>query len=133
MRTNPLANHRGSVVNAVEEWESRGLKQIGNVSTSRRFILEALCAAGMIDLVVVKGDSCLMHPRTSHDVETCPIAEELLQGMMNKGQIEVCSVKKREGDVCMQSDDRNPSKPKPLRSTSPGTSPLRGLKASNPL
>ena len=37
-----------------------------------------------------------------------------LQGMMNRGQIEVCSVKKGEGDVCMQSDDRNPSKPKPL-------------------
>ena len=55
-----------------------------------------------------------MHPGTLHNVETCPIAEELLQGIMNKGQIEVCSVKKGEGDVCMQSDDRNPSKPKPL-------------------
>jgi len=26
VRTNPLANHRGSVMNAVEEWEPRGLK-----------------------------------------------------------------------------------------------------------
>ena len=67
--------------------------------------------AGMIDLDGDKGDSCLMHPRTSHDVETCLITEELLQGMMNKGQIEACSAKKGEGDVCMQSDDRNPSKP----------------------
>ena len=39
VRTNPLANHGGSTVNAVEEWESQGLKQIGDVSTSRRFIL----------------------------------------------------------------------------------------------
>ena len=85
MRTNPLANHIGSAVNAVEEWESRGLKQIGNVLTSKRFILEALRVAGMIDLDGDKGDSCLMHPGTSHDVETCPIVEDLLQGRMNRG------------------------------------------------
>ena len=94
MRTNPVANHRGSTVNAVEEWESQGRKQIGNVSMSRRFILEALRAAGKINLDGDKGNSCLIHPRTSHNVETCPIVEELLQGMMNKGQIEVCNAKK---------------------------------------
>ena len=38
LRTNPLANLGGSIVNAVEEWES---------------------------------------PGASHDVETCPIVEEL--------------------------------------------------------
>ena len=114
MWTNPFANHGGSVVNTVEEWKSRGLKHIRDVSASRRFILEALHEAGVIDLDKGKGDSCLMHPGASHDVETCPIAEELLQGMMNKGQIEVCSAKKGEGDVCMQLGDRNLSKLKPL-------------------
>ena len=84
------------------------------MSTSRRFILEALGVAGMADLDGDKGDSCLMHPGTSQDVETCPIAEELLQGMMNRGQIEVCSAKKGEGDVCMQLGDKNPSKPEPF-------------------
>ena len=69
---------------------------------------------GMIDLDGDKGDSCLMHPGTLHDVETYPIVEELLQGMMNKGQIEVYSAKKGEGDICMHSDDKNPCKPKPL-------------------
>ena len=39
------------------------------------------------------------------------MAEELLQGMMNKGQIEIYSAKKGEGNVCMQSNDRNPGKP----------------------
>ena len=42
------------------------------------------------------------------------MAEELLQGMMDKGQIEVSNVRKWEGDMCMQSDDKKPSKPKPL-------------------
>ena len=101
VRTNPLASHGGLAVNAVKEWEPRGLKKIVDVSTSRRFILEALRKAGMICLDGDKGDSYLMHPGTSHDVETCPMAEELLQGMMNRGQIEVCSAKKGEGDVCM--------------------------------
>ena len=50
----------------------------------------------MIDLDEDKGDSCLMHLGTLHDVETCPMAEELLQGIMNRGQIEVYSVKKKE-------------------------------------
>ena len=42
------------------------------------------------------------------------MVEELLHGMMDKGQIEVYIARKGEGDVCMQSDDKNPSKPKPL-------------------
>jgi len=54
------------------------MKQIGDVLTSKRFILEALCKASVIDLDSDKGDPCLMHPGVSHDVETCPIAEELL-------------------------------------------------------
>ena len=102
VRTNPLANLGGSMVNAVEEWEPQGLKQMRDVSTSRRFILEALCEAGMIRLNGDKGDSCLMHPRASHDVETCPMAEELLQGMMNRGQIEVYSAKKGGMYACSQ-------------------------------
>ena len=114
VRTNPLANHGGSTVNIVEEWEPRGLKQMGDVLTSRRFILEALCEASIICLDDDKRDSCLMHPGASHDVEACSMAEELLQGMMDKGQIEVCSARKGKGDVCMQSDNKKPSKPKPL-------------------
>ena len=61
------------------------------------FILEALREAGMIRLDGDKEDSYLMHLGASHNVETCPMAEELLQGMMNMGQIEVCSAKKGKG------------------------------------
>ena len=42
------------------------------------------------------------------------MAKELLQGMMDKGLIEVCRARKGEGDVRMQSVDKSPSKPKPL-------------------
>ena len=48
-----------------------------------------------------------MHLGALHDVETCPIAKELPQGMISRGQIEICSAKKDEGEVCMQLGDRN--------------------------
>ena len=114
VRTNPLAGHGGSAINAVEEWEPWGPKRMREVLTSRRFILEALREANMICLDGDKGDSCLIHLEASHDVATCPMVEELLQGMMDKGLIEVCSARKGEGDVCMQSVDKSPSKPMPL-------------------
>ncbi|XP_006574050.1 uncharacterized protein LOC114413027 [Glycine soja] len=114
VKTNPLTGHGGSAVNAVEEWEPRGPKRMEDMLTSRRFILEALCEAGMIRLDGNKGDSCLIHLGASHDVETCPMAGELLQGMMDRGLIEVCSARKGEGDVCMQSIHKSSSKPKPL-------------------
>ena len=85
-----------------------------DVVTSRRFILEVLHETGMIFLDRHKGNSCLMHPGASHDVETCPTTEELLQGMIDKGLIEVCDTRKGEQDVCMQLSDKSPSKPKPL-------------------
>ena len=61
-----------------------------------------------------KGDQCLMHSGALLDVERCPIAEELLQGLISRGQIEIHSAKKEEEEVFMQSSDRSPSKPKPL-------------------
>jgi len=84
------------------------------VPTSRQFILEALREANIINLDGDKGDSCLMHLGVLHDMETCPIAEELLQGLINEGQMEICSANKEEWKACMQSGDKNPSKPKPL-------------------
>jgi len=85
-----------------------------DVLTSRRFILEALREAGMICLDGGKGDACLIHPGVSHDVEACSMAEDLLQGLMDKGLIEVYGARKEGGDVCMQSADKSLSKPKPL-------------------
>ena len=69
VRMNPLASHGGSAVNAVEECGPQGLKRMEDVLTSRRFILEALCEAGMIRLDGGKGDACLIHLGASHDVE----------------------------------------------------------------
>ena len=101
VKTNPLASHRGPAVNVVEECGPQRPKQLKDVVTSRRFILEALRKVSMIPLDGHKGDSCLMHPGASYDMETCSVAEELLQGMMDKGLFEVCGARKREQDVCM--------------------------------
>ena len=94
-------------------WTS-GPKQMEDVLTSRRFILEVLHEAGMICLVGGKGDSCLIHLGVSHDVEACSVAEDLLQGLMDKGLIGVYGTRKEGKDVCMESVDKSPSKPKQL-------------------
>ena len=114
VKTNLLASYGGPAVNAVEECGPQRPKQMKDVVTSRRFILGALQEADMISFDKYQRDSCLMHLGTTHDVETCPMAEELLQGMMDKGMFEVCGARKGEQDVFMQSADKSLSKPKPL-------------------
>ena len=78
IRTNPLASHGGSAVNAVEECGPQRLKKMEDVVTSRRFILEALREATVIFLDGGKGDASLIHSRVSHDVKACSVAEDLL-------------------------------------------------------
>jgi len=61
VKTNPLANHGGPTVNAIEECRLQRPKQMKDVVTSKRFIFEALQEAGMVSLDGHKGDSYLMH------------------------------------------------------------------------
>ena len=85
-----------------------------DVVTSRRFILEALQEASMVSFDGHKGDSYLMHPCASHDIETCSMEEKLLQRVMDQGRVEIGDGSKGEQHVCMQSAVKSPSKPKPL-------------------
>ena len=48
------------------------------MSTPKRFILEALRETGVIKCDGNKGDLCLIHLGVLHNVERCPIVEELL-------------------------------------------------------
>ena len=85
MKTNPLTNDRGSTVNAIEVCSLQRPKHLKDVTTSRRFIFEALQEAGVVPLGGHKGDPCLMHPGAPHDMETCSAVEELLQRMIDRG------------------------------------------------
>jgi len=49
-----------------------------DVVTSRRFIFEAFQDASIVSFDRHKGDSCLMHPSASYDMETRSTVEELL-------------------------------------------------------
>ena len=114
IKTNPLPSHGRPVVNAVEECEPQMPKQLKDVVTSRRFILKALCEAGIICFDGGEGDTFLIHPGAAHDVEACPVAEDLLQGVMDQGLFEIGGARKGEQHVCMQSADKSLCKPKPL-------------------
>ena len=79
VKTNPLTNQGGSAVNAIEVCSLRSPKHLKDVTTSTRFIFEALQEAGVVPLGGHKGDPCLMHPGAPHDMETWSAMEELLQ------------------------------------------------------
>jgi len=78
-KTNPLANHGGGAVNAIEVSRLHGPKLLKDVMTSRRFIYKALQKAGVFPQGEHDEDSCLMHPGMLHDMETCSAVGDLLQ------------------------------------------------------
>ncbi|KAH1265693.1 hypothetical protein GmHk_01G001350 [Glycine max] len=115
VRTNPLANHGGGAINAVESDRPRKSKPLRDVATPRRFIFEALQKRGVIPHSGRKEDSCLLHSGELHDMEMCLGVEKLLQQMIDQGRLEVGSEGKEEQHICMQSmDGSSVAKPKPL-------------------
>ncbi|KAH1193263.1 hypothetical protein GmHk_19G054350 [Glycine max] len=115
VRTNPLANHGGGAVNAVESDRPHRSKPLRDVATPRRFIFEALQKGGVIPHSGCKEDSCLLHSGEMHDMETCLEVEELLQRMIDQGRLEVGIEGKEEQHICMQSTEGSGVvKPKPL-------------------
>ena len=59
-------------------------------------------------------DECLFHLGESHDMETCLAIEELLQRLMDWGQLEVSKGGREEPQICMQSEEKKvPPTPKP--------------------
>ena len=62
VKTNPLANHGGGAVNAIESDRPRKSKPLKDVATPRRFIFEALQKGGVIPHGGHEEDSCLLHP-----------------------------------------------------------------------
>ncbi|KAL5124604.1 hypothetical protein HKD37_02G004977 [Glycine soja] len=115
VKTNPLASHGGASVNVVEEDGPSRTRRLGDVATSRRFIYQSLQAACMVSRGGGKRDECLFHLGESHDMETCPAVEELLQRLMDCRQLEVSIGGREEPQICMQSEEKKvPLTPKAL-------------------
>ncbi|KAH1213570.1 hypothetical protein GmHk_14G041499 [Glycine max] len=104
VKTNPLASHGGASVNAVKEDGPSRAKRLREVATSRRFIYQSLQAACMVSRGGDERDECLFHRGESHDMETCPVVEELLQRLMDCGQLEVSIGGREEPQICMQNE-----------------------------
>ncbi|KAH1214980.1 hypothetical protein GmHk_13G036228 [Glycine max] len=115
VKTNPLASHGSASVNAVEEDGPSRTKRLGDVATSRCFIYQSLQATCMVSRGGDERDECLFHLGESHDMETCPVVEELLQRLMDCGQLEVFIGGKEEPQICMPSEEKKvPLTPKAL-------------------
>ncbi|KAL5149857.1 hypothetical protein HKD37_13G036592 [Glycine soja] len=115
VKTKPLASNGGASVNAIEEDGPSRAKSLGEVATSRRFIYQSLQAACMVSRGGGERDKCLFHLGESHDMETYPAVGELLQRLMDWGQLEVSKGGREEPQICMQSEEKKvPLTPKAL-------------------
>ncbi|KAL5162536.1 hypothetical protein HKD37_07G019639 [Glycine soja] len=115
VKTNPLASHGKASVSAIQEGGPSRARRLGEVATSRRFIYQSLQAACMVSHGRGERDECLFHLGESHDMETCPAVEELLQRLMDCGQLEVSIGGREEPQICMQSEEKKvPLTPKAL-------------------
>ncbi|KAH1215084.1 hypothetical protein GmHk_13G036315 [Glycine max] len=115
VKTNPLASHGGASINAIEKDRPSGSKRLEDVATSRRFIYQSLQATCMVSRGGGESDECLFHLGESHNMKTCPVVEELLQRLMDWGQLEVFEGDREEPQICMQSAKRKvPPTPKAL-------------------
>ncbi|KAH1202917.1 hypothetical protein GmHk_17G049264 [Glycine max] len=115
VKTNPLASHGKASVNAIQEGGPSRARRLGEVATSRRFIYQSLQAACMVSRGGGERDECLFHLGESHDMETCPAVEGLLQRLMDCGQLEVSIGGREEPQICMQSEEKKvPLTPKAL-------------------
>ncbi|KAL5194181.1 hypothetical protein HKD37_20G056302 [Glycine soja] len=115
IKTNPLASHGGASINAIEKDGPSGANRLEDVATSRRFIYQSLQAICMVSHGGDEKDECLFHLGESHDMETCPVVEELLQRLMDWGQLEVSKGDREEPQICMQSEEKKvPPTPKAL-------------------
>ncbi|KAH1212837.1 hypothetical protein GmHk_14G040928 [Glycine max] len=115
VKTNPLASHGGASVNAVKEEGPSRAKRLREVATSRRFIYQSLQAACMVSRGGDERGECLFHLGESHDMETCPAVEELLQRLIDCGQLEVSIGGREEPQICTQSEEKKvPLTPKAL-------------------
>ena len=115
MKTNPLANHGGGAINVVESGRPHRSKPLKDVTIPKRFIYKALQKEGVIPHDGHGEDSCLMHPSELHNMETCVAVEDLLQQMIDRGQLEVSDEGREEQHICMQSaNERSFGRPMPL-------------------
>jgi len=101
VKKNPLANHGGGAVNAIESGRQCRSKPLKDVTTPRRFIYEALQKGGVIPRGGYEKDSCLMHPGAQHNMETCLAVEDMLQQMIDQGRLEIGNEGGEEQHICM--------------------------------
>jgi len=67
----------------------------------RRFIYEAVQKGGVIPRGGHEKDSCFMHPGVPHNIEACLVVGDLLQQMIDQGQLEVGDEGGEEQHICM--------------------------------
>ena len=100
MNRNPLPNHGGPWVNAVESNEEMQVKKsVKDVRMPMKLVHEVLVRAGRLEVHQKKEEEmkdqeqcfCQYHGSTmGHVIQECSDFLELIQEMMNEGELEFC-------------------------------------------
>ncbi|KAK9016080.1 hypothetical protein V6N11_007163 [Hibiscus sabdariffa] len=91
---NPLPNHGGRNVNAIEEECGRKTKQNATeIKSPMRWVFQQLCMARLIDRgieLVQKGAGayCEFHQKYGHDIQCCEEFRQVIQNKMDNKEIE---------------------------------------------
>ncbi|GMI70908.1 hypothetical protein HRI_000760100 [Hibiscus trionum] len=110
--TNPLPNHAGRGVNAIEEQCTRKAKTcVSKVRSPLQWVFQQLCMARLIDrgMVVVLngcGPYCEYHQQEGHDIQCCEEFKQVVQELMNSKEIEFFEgdEESRNLEVCASDD-----------------------------
>ncbi|XP_039021236.1 uncharacterized protein LOC120153320 [Hibiscus syriacus] len=112
VNTHPMPNHGGQGINMVEEEEIRTTKRnVSEVKSPICWVFRQLCTSGMIkgnpkSRSLERETYCEHHQTKDHDIQNYTEFRELLQKMMDSGEVEFFSKKEkpREIDICMMDD-----------------------------
>ena len=115
---NPLLNHGGHKVNAVEDSENLQVKKdVQDVRMPMRLVHEALVKAGRLKGRQEKEEEemsqekayCQYHDKVmGHSIQECPEFLKMIQEMMNEGEIEFCEKIKEQNVSVLLEEVRKP-------------------------
>ncbi|XP_014506315.1 uncharacterized protein LOC106766070 [Vigna radiata var. radiata] len=133
IEANPLSGHGSASTNAIEVKEHELVKNVREVRSSRRFILETLFKMG-----ILKGDydgsmACALHPDAEHSIEECVEFEEFLQDLLDRGLMQVCCKSEEEQVFTQTGDGSGMTLPEPLVIRFTRTTPIPLTQGRSPV
>ncbi|XP_014499266.1 uncharacterized protein LOC106760337 [Vigna radiata var. radiata] len=133
IEANPLSGHGSASTNAAEVKEHELVRNVREVKSSRRFILEALLKVGILKGNYDGSMACALHLDTEHSIEECVEFEEILQDLLDRGLMQVCYKSEEEEVFAQTGDESGITLPEPLVIRFTRTTPIPPTQGRTPV